>query len=366
MATIAHVVTGLQIGGLERVVVNLVRGLRTTSDRLLVICLEDGGPFVAEVESFGIRVCILGKQLGMSWRTVLRLAVLFRKEKVDIVHTHNPAPHLHGVIGAILAGVPVIVHTKHGRNYPDMKGRVLLNRVLSWFTDAVVAVSDNVRDVALQIERVNPDKVRRIWNGVDVALYAPSGEGRPQKAVGRSPIIGTVARLSPEKSQETMLAAFKLVLSRIPEARLVLVGDGPSGPELRKAAVRLGVAENVDFLGMRSDVGSLLHTFDIFTLSSSTEGISMTVLEAMACALPIAATDVGGNREIIHPPLCGLVVPAGNPEALSSAYIELLMDSNRRNLMGQNARKRVVEYFSVDSMIAGYSSLYRELLAGRI
>ena len=486
MTSIAHIVTCLQIGGLERVVVNLVKGQVGQSHRLLVVCLEEGGPFVAEIEKLGVKVLVLGKQPGLNWRTIRQLMQIFREEKIQVVHTHNPAPHFHGVLAGVLAGVPVRVHTKHGRNYPHLKKAVLLNRVLSWLTDVIVPVSDNAGDVALHVEKVNPRKIQRIWNGVDVALYAPcetvdhrlsiidaglsdfqfSTITRPTAGLDPqlsiialpSPIsqlppltIGTVARLSPEKDQLTMLAAFKIVLERWDETvvggqssefnvqrsklkvlqsvisgqtstsdrsapssasprcapvfdrarkpteglqpsdsglrtqdsgplascpsdlwsltsdrlqipRLVIVGDGPCRNELRNEASRLGIGEQVDFLGARSDIPTQLSTFDIFTLSSITEGISMTILEAMACEIPIVATDVGGNREIVNPPECGLIVPPRDPQALAEAYLELLRDPPRRLQMGRAARVRVIAQFSLNSMVQQYENLYSEIL----
>ena len=465
--------------------VNLVRGFQKLPYRQLVVCLEEGGPFVAEVEKLGATVIVLGKQPGLSWRTIRQLAKLFRQEKVAIVHTHNPSPHFHGVLAAAVAGVPVRIHTKHGRNYPGIWKRVLLNRALAWFTDMIVPVSDNAGAVALQIEKVNPRKVRRIWNGVDTRQYAPREtiDHRPQTAdhcqlstVNRPLVIGTVARLSTEKDQLTMLAAFKLVLEqwdetavsglprsergqqveRNPETsnlkpefesgtqvsslrphpsppishlpspisqsprcasvsdralnpteglqtsdsglqtqvseplasspsalqspisdlptpisqspvsaklpRLAIIGDGPCLAELQTTAQRLGIASHVDFFGARSDIPTQLSTFDIFTLSSITEGISMTILEAMACGVPIVASDVGGNREIVQPPLCGLIVPARDPQALANAYLELLWNPARQVQMGVAGRQRVITNFSLDKMVADYADLYAELL----
>ena len=387
--TIAHVVTCLQIGGLERVLVNLVRGFRGRDCRQLVVCLEEGGSFVGEVEALGARVIVLGKQPGMSWKTIRQMAKLFRQGGVEIVHTHNPRPHFHGVVAGVLAAVPVRVHTKHGRNYPHMKKRVLLNRALSWFTDAIVPVSDNAGAVALNIEKVNPRKIRRIWNGVDVGLYKPV-ESRESRVESQNPqpltlnprplSIGTVARLSPEKDQQTMLSAFKLVLEQWPRSgakseasglksavsalpRLVFVGDGPCMEELRNEANRLGLDRHVDFLGARNDVSALLPSMDVFTLSSLSEGISMTILEAMACGVPIVASDVGGNREIVQPPQCGLIVPARDPQALAAAYLELLRDPARCAQMAAAGRQRVVDHFSLEAMVRQYSALYDELLA---
>ena len=438
---VAHIVTGLQIGGLERVVLNLARGFDRRRWRIMVVCLHDSGPFSAELEQLGVNVIALGGQPGMSWRLARRLVDVLRQENVDIIHTHNPAPHFHGILAALLAGVSVRVHTKHGRNYPDDRKKVLLNRVLSWFTDVIVPVSDNAAEVALKIEKVNPRKVRRIWNGVDVALYAPRGKRQEESSKSTSPlapcplplppcplplplcplplspsapVIGTVARLSPEKDQKTMLAAFKIVLEEwergkrqgasatvgtagpavrlgnindsgalgehaLPHSdqspvsglrsqvstkrpRLVVIGDGPCLSELQNEANRLGIAGQVDFLGMRSDIPSLLPHFSLFTLSSVTEGISMTILEAMACGVPVVATDVGGNREIVQPPACGLIVPARDPQALAAAYLELLRNPARRAQMGAAARQRVVEHFSLETMCRQYAELYEELL----
>jgi glycosyltransferase involved in cell wall biosynthesis len=403
---------------LERVVLNLARGLDRNRWRVLVICLQGSGPFAIELEQLGIKVIALNGQPGMSWSLVRRLTNVLRQEKVDLIHTHNPAPHFHGLLAALLAGVRVRVHTKHGRNYPNDRKKVLLNRVLSWFTDIIVPVGDAAGQVALKVEKVNPQKVRRIWNGIDTRQYVPrettdhglqtadcrqqttdqdSGlKSQPSASASfplglqssvfslqsSAPVIGTVARLSPEKDQKTMLQAFKLVLdgwqssvlslqSSVTEhcklttdhsPRLVVIGDGPCMSELRNEANRLGIAGQVDFLGMRSDIPSLLPHFSLFTLSSVTEGISMTILEAMACGVPIVATDVGGNREVVQPPCCGLIVPARDPQALAGAYLELLRDPDRRAKMGAAARQRVVEHFSLEKMCMDYRQLYEELL----
>jgi len=456
--TVVHVVLGLNVGGLERVVVNLVRGFQGSRFRHVVVCLETGGLFASEIEQLNVPVHVLHKKHGVDWTAVRQLARLLRQEQAVIVHTHNPAPHFYGVIAALLAGVPIRIHTKHGRNYPDNSKSVRMTRLLSWFTDVIVPVSDNARDVALQVEKVNPKKVQRIWNGVDVELYKPHETGDYRlETIDRSqqtstislqssvfglqspaPIIGTVARLSPEKDQQTMLQAFNLVLdqweqkpavsdqptdrsqptadhkletsdsglrtqdsglpnpqpsslipqlppsdlrplssesaslqsqvsslrshSSSPLPRLILVGDGPCMAELRNEADRLGIAGQVDFLGARSDIPTQLSTFDIFTLSSTTEGISMTILEAMACGLPVVATDVGGNREIVNPPECGLIVPPRDPGALAGAYLQLLRAPSTCALMGTRARTRIIEQFSLQSMAEDYSRLYKQLL----
>jgi glycosyltransferase involved in cell wall biosynthesis len=175
-----------------------------------------------------------------------------------------------------------------------------------------------------------------------------------------------VARLSPEKDQRTMLAAFHHVLAEIPDARLIVAGDGPCAVELYEEAAKLGLSGRVEFLGQCSNVPEVLKRMSIFTLSSTTEGLSMTVLEAMAAGLPIVATDVGGNRELVQPPECGLVVPARDPRALGQAYIELLLNPQRRAQMSAASRARVVQYLNLELTLAQYTKLYDQCMARKV
>lgn len=358
---IAHVVLSLKVGGLERVVVDLVKGFRDSNYSCVVCCLETRGEFAADVEALRVPVFVLHKQDGLDLSVIFRLARFLRQQNVTIVHTHNPGPHIYGLLAAWLAGVPIRVHTKHGRNFPDDRKRVWINRILSWGTDMIVPVSDDAGLVATDVERANPQKIHRIWNGIDVNFYMPQHD-----PVEGPLVIGTVARLSPEKDQKTMLAAFRHVLDEIPDAHLIVAGDGPCAAELREEAARLGLNGRVDFLGQCANIPEVLKRMSIFTLSSTTEGLSMTVLEAMAAGLPIVATDVGGNRELVQPPQCGLVVPARDPEVLGRAYIELLRDPLRRVQMSAASRARAVQYFSVEDTLAEYKKLYDQLMARKV
>jgi len=327
----------------------------------LVCCLETRGEFAADVDALGVPLYVFHKKHGRDFSTIFRLAHFLREHNVKIVHTHNPGAHIYGLLAARLAGVPVRVHTRHGRNFPDDKKRVWINRILSWGTDVIVPVSDDAGLVATNVEHISPKKIHRIWNGIDINLYTPQHD-----PVAGPPVIGTVARLSPEKDQGTMLVAFRHVLEEIPDARLILAGDGPCAMELQEEAVKLGVNSHVEFLGQCSNVPEVLKRMSIFTLSSITEGLSMTVLEAMAAGLPIVATDVGGNRELVQPPHCGLVVPARDPRALSRAYIDLLRDPQRCAQMGAASRARAVQYFNIDHTLAEYTKLYDQLMTRKV
>ena len=171
------------------------------------------------------------------------------------------------------------------------------------------------------------------------------------------------SQLSDLRSPHSISDLRPLSSDLLPIPRLVLVGDGPCMAELRNEANRLGIAKQVDFLGARSDIPALLPSLSLFTLSSITEGISMTILEAMACGVPIVATDVGGNCEIVQPPECGMIVPARDPRALADAYLALLRDPQRRTQMGRAGRRRIMEHFSLQKMVADYAHLYEALLA---
>jgi sugar transferase (PEP-CTERM/EpsH1 system associated) len=358
---IAHVVLSLKVGGLERVVVDLVKGFRDSNYSCVVCCLETRGEIAADVDALGVPLYVFHKKDGLDLSTVFRLARFLREHKVAIVHTHNPGSHIYGLLAALLARVPVRVHTRHGRNFPHDKKRVWINRILSWGTDVIVPVSDDAGLVATNVERINPKKIHRIWNGIDINLY------KPRHDPGEGPlVIGTVARLSPEKDQRTMLAAFHHVLAEIPDARLIVAGDGPCAVELHEEAAKLGLSGRVEFLGQCSNVPEVLKRMSIFTLSSTTEGLSMTVLEAMAAGLPIVATDVGGNRELVQPPECGLVVPARDPRALGQAYIELLLNPQRRAQMSAASRARVVQYLNLELTLAQYTKLYDQCMARKV
>ena len=357
MSVIGHVVLGLATGGLEQVVLNFVAYSGGKNFRHIIFCLGTGGSLISQAERLKIPLVTLQKRKGIDWRTIFALARLFQKYEVDIVHTHNPGPHFYGLIAAKLAGVPFSVHTKHGRNFPRNKKRVWQNRILAAFTNSLVAVSEDSRKIMVEIEKINPRKTRRIWNGVEISHFTPN------PSADTSPVIGTVARLCPEKDQVTLLKAFQLLVKEQPAIRLMIVGGGPCLSDLQKLASGLGILQRVEFLGERFDIPRLLNSFTIFTLSSITEGLPITILEAMAVGLPVVATDVGGNRELVNPPECGLLVPPRNPVELSKAYLELFRNRSLREQMGNAARKRVQKYFGLDRMVSEYELLYSELIS---
>ncbi|MGK3968363.1 glycosyltransferase family 4 protein [Sorangium sp. So ce118] len=372
---VAHVVLSLNVGGLERVVLRLLE--RTSRERFApVVCaLQEPGALAEELARLGVPLVVLSRKPGLDPGLPVRLAAWLRREGIRLVHTHNPGPHLYGALAAGLAraasfagggGGPRVIHTKHGRNYPKQKRKVLVNRLAAALTDRVVAVSDDARAVALEVERVDPARVVTILNGVDPEVFRP-GDARAARARLGLPAsgyhVGCVARLSPEKDHATLLAAFARLREVRPDAHLTIVGDGPVRPALEQQAARLGLGGAVLFTGTRGDVAELLPAFDVFALASLTEGISLTLIEAASAGLPIVATRVGGNPEIVQEGETGLLVSPGSPEPLAAA-LEAIAVRDDRAEVGMRGRARVIERFGIDQMIRAYEDLYDEVLRG--
>jgi sugar transferase (PEP-CTERM/EpsH1 system associated) len=347
------------MGGLENVVFNLVRCCTADVVPACVLCLQEAGALAPQFERIGVAVETLSKPPGSIWKRVIQVAGALRRARADVLHTHNPGPHLHGALAAKLAGVPVLVHTKHGRNFVDRPLAVRLNRFAAALSDCVVAVSEDAARVALDLEKVSPTKVRIIRNGVDLDRF----QYRPPRRSDEGIRAVTVARLDPIKDQVTLLRAVRLVVDKEPAFTLDIVGDGPSRPELELLRGTLGLARHVRFHGFQHDVQPYLAQSDYFVLSSLSEGIPLTLLEAMAVGLPGVATDVGGNREVVVSGETGYLVPAEAPGALADAMLLVQADPMGLDRMGRAARHRVDSMFALRDVVARYEGIYFECLA---
>ena len=355
---VVHLVSTLNVGGLEMVVWNLARLADTRRFDVRVLCLGQPGDLAPRFADIGTAVDALDADGCSKSSTVYRLIRRLRQLKPDILHTHNPAPHLFGTIAAHLSRIPVLINTKHGRNRTDLPRQIVMNRVLAHWSSCVVPVSEDAAEVARQIERVPASKLKVIRNGIDLQLFEPPAEEHPFRKQAIH-----VARLNLVKDQVTLLKAVRIVADADPEFRLDIVGDGPSKDELIKCHRDLGLKDSVRFLGHQDRVRALLAEADFFVLSSLTEGISLTLLEAMAMRLPVVATDVGGNREVVSKDETGLLVPAESPQALALAILDVIRNPQQARAMGRAGRRRVEEHFDVRNTVDQYESLYKRLLS---
>jgi sugar transferase (PEP-CTERM/EpsH1 system associated) len=373
---IAHVVHRFDVGGLENGMVNLLNHMPGDRYRHAVICLDSFTDYHHRIRPGDVSFHALHKRPGKDPALHLRLWRLLRQLRPDIVHTRNLSA-LEGQLVAALAGVRARVHGEHGRDVFDLHGANrkynVLRRVLRPLVGRYITVSRDLAEWLVDSVGVEPARIEQIYNGVDAVRFHPRAEGF--RAVGPAGfftgseiIIGAVGRMVAVKDHLTLVRAFIELIGRSPDlrkrVRLIIVGEGPVRAECLALLAEAG-AESLAWLpGERDDVPDLMRTFDVFALPSLGEGISNTILEAMATGLPVVATRVGGNPELVDEGVTGTLVPVGMHRALAAALRTYVDDIALARQHGANARKRAEERFSIDAMVAGYLAVYDAVLAG--
>jgi sugar transferase (PEP-CTERM/EpsH1 system associated) len=378
------VVHHLQIGGLENGVVNLINRLPPERFRHVVVCIEDFTDFSRRIEHADVEVVAMHRSRVGVWRLRWQLLQLFRRLRPDIVHTRNLSG-LDALLPARLAGAKTL-HSEHGFDVDNLSGSAfrptLLRRLNAPLVNRYVALSNDLHRVMCERWKIAPARVQQIYNGVDTQKFAPPAlktqqtQTQTQTPAQREMlpldlqseglfIVGTVGRVQAVKDQATLLRAFAAVLLSIPESRsrlrLVLVGDGPLLPDLQRLAGDLGIAEQTWFAGARHDVAALLQTFDLFVLPSLNEGISNTLLEAMATGLPLLATAVGGNVELLTDGVVGSTFIPGDHLSLAVTISQYYLKPELRAEQGAAARAHAVQSFSLQAMVAHYQAVYETL-----
>ncbi|HXF46711.1 MAG TPA: TIGR03088 family PEP-CTERM/XrtA system glycosyltransferase [Burkholderiaceae bacterium] len=373
---IAHVVFRFAVGGLENGVVNLINRMPRDRWRHAVIALtEVNGAFAQRLQREDVVLAALNKPPGHGVRLYPRLYKLFRELRPAIVHTRNLAA-LEAVVPAWAAGVPVRVHGEHGREHSDLDGRnrkyQRIRKLYRPFVKHYIALSHDLERYLIERIGVPAARVAHIYNGVDCARFRPRAERR--EPIAGSPfndpalfVVGAVGRLEAVKDQTNLARAFVSALQASTAAaqrlRLVLVGDGPLRSAVEAIVRAAGAERLVWFAGERGDVAELLRGFDCFVLPSLGEGISNTLLEAMATGLPVIATRVGANADLMEEGTAGRLVPRADPDALARELLALLDDPERALSYGRAGRQIVERRFSLERMVADYESLYLRLLA---
>jgi glycosyltransferase involved in cell wall biosynthesis len=348
---VAHVSLGLDMGGLEKLLVEFARHTDRERFQLRFVSLTTRGALASDLEACGWPVEALADPGGLRASLVFQLARRFRRWDIDVVHTHDERPLLYGGLAARLAGARLI-HTRHGQKARNPRRQVFLFRLAAGCARRMIAVSNDSARLTVK-EGVPPQKVRTIRNGIDLTRFAFSGP------TPGGPVV-TVARLSPEKGIDTLLHAAARLLTLCPDFRLEIAGDGRCSAELKTLHADLGLGVRVKFLGEVRDVPALLARASLFVLPSNEEGISLTLLEAMARGLPVVATRVGGTPEVLSDSKAGVIVPCRDPEALAQAMHCVLADQELSQHMGREGRRRVEDAFDVRRMVAEYEALYLE------
>jgi len=375
---LAHVIYRLDVGGLENGLVNLINGLPQGRYRHAIICIKDYTDFRFRIRHPDVQYFALNKKEGNDLSIYLKLWSLFRRLRPALVHTRNLAA-LEAQLPAFLAAVPCRIHSEHGRDVHDIDGTnrryQKLRRVFQTIIHLNIALSRDLEGYLLQKVGVRQDKVLQIYNGVDTTRFALPNDGEQESAADFPfrdkglVVIGTVGRMEPVKDQLTLTRAFVQLLESQPETRqylrLVLVGDG-SLREQARVILQQANSENLAWLpGSRGDIPEILRSLDLFVLPSLAEGVSNTILEAMASGLPVIATRVGGNSELVVEGETGLLVPAGDPSAMADAIGQYLRQQQMIAEHGASGRVRIEREFSIHSMLAKYQRVYDDILASR-
>lgn len=366
---VAHIIHHLGTGGMENGLVNLISHMPPERYRHLIICLKGFDAFRQRLPA-DVEVIALNKREGNDINMLVRLYRLLRERRPDIVHTRNLAT-LECQLVATLAGARARVHGEHGRDIYDLDGSNrkyrLLRRLMRPFIKRYIAVSADLAGWLRDAIGINPARLSQIYNGVDSARFAPPAA--PSRAILPAGfatvddiVIGSVGRFAPVKGYIHLAEAFVDLVRRHPSAalKLVLIGDGSERAACEAVVARAGLSDRVWFAGDRSDVPVLMRAFDLFVLPSLGEGISNTILEAMATGLPIVATNVGGNPELVSKDN-GILVPAADSGALANALAQYAGDAALRRAHGSASRTIVETRFSMQAMVQGYLGVYDHL-----
>jgi len=366
--TVCQILHSLRMGGAEVLAARLARQL-ADRHRFVFVCLDELGKLGQDLQAEGFRIEVLTRRPGIDWRSSFRLARFLRREQVDLVHAHQYTPYFYSNLARFFYRRPAILFTEHGRHFPDYprRKRMAVNRLFLKSCDRVIGVGEAVREALISNEGICPERIKVIYNGVDLA---PFQDGTQEREVVRrelgleagSLVILQVARLDYLKDHGTAIRTIDRVLQKCPRARLVLVGDGPEEPQIRELVRQRGLEPHVQFLGLRTDVARLLEAADIFLLTSISEGIPLTLIEAMAAGVPIVATRVGGIGEVVADGSTGLLAPSGDDSSLAQQILRLSENAALRQALGAEGRKRAWALFSEKKMHASYQQLYQEML----
>ena len=362
---IVHVVENLDRGGLERTVVDLIASQRAAGHECRVICLVKLGLLARELLASGVRVDACGKRPGLDLRALRRARALIRQSPDAVIHTHNAMAHYYAVLASLGLPVKCRINTRHGMGGRTRSGRQeWLYRQSLRGTDYAVAVCEAARQ-RFAADGMRPRRaLLSVPNGIRLERFRPADDVARQSLVAElglptgSRIIGTVGRLQPVKDHALLLRAFAKVRVQVPEAALVIVGDGPLRAALEAQAEQAGLSDALRFMGDRHDVPRLLTGMEVFALTSTSEGYSVALLEACASSLPIVATDVGGNREIVRHGINGRLVPSGDTAAIATALIALLRGGEQAAAMGRAGYAWAQAEASFRTMAERYHGLY--------
>lgn len=358
---VLYIIWSLGLGGAERAVIDLVKGLDKQKFNPMVCCLNDKGVFAAELEKEDIKVIALGKKPGLEIGVVKKIMSVIKENNISIVHTHMWGANFWGRIAARIAKVPVIIATEQNVDIWKRPHHLFLDRYLGFYTDRIIAVSNSVKEFYIKNAGLKPDKISVIYNSVNLKKYKPNKENKINFDTGNGEVIlGVIGRLVPQKGHRYFLLALKELLNHY-KIKGLIIGSGPLEKELKEFSQSLGLNGSVIFTGLRKDIPELFKSIDILVLPSLREGLPLVALEAMASGTPIVATKVGGTPEVVIDRETGILVAPKSHIALREGIVRLIKDRNLSQHIIDSAKKLVEDKFSVIKIVNKTQCLYEEL-----
>jgi len=373
---VAHAVLSLDVGGLERIVVDLVRQGRRLGQQVSVLCLERPGPLAPQAEALGARLVCIGKRPGLRLGSGGPIKRVLRDLRPDVLHTHQIGALFYAGPAAKAAGVPLAVHTEHINNIRKCNSGYFRRQRMSWlwwwaarYARKFFCVSEDIM-AELAARRIVPRaKLRVILNGINIDPFREHFDRETfRKSIGvptGALVVGTVGRLNEVKRQDLLLRAFAAVKAEHPAAWLLVVGDGPLRDSLRELSCQLNIEKSVHFAGYQSHPERYLRMMDVFALTSRLEGLPLAILEAWAAGLPVVASAVGGVPDLVKHGRNGMLFAFADEKSLVGMLSELLRDASRRRELGDAGRQVVLSHYDLQRMALDYEQYYRDLLGHR-
>lgn len=369
---LVHITLNMQSGGIENFLVNFASKIDQQKYELTIICLDGGGVLLDKLHFLGCKTILLKRRPGFDWKLILNLIRIFRKERFDIVHTHNLAAHFYGGLAARLCGLPLLT-TEHSRHYIDARYIRRYEKLFtSMITDKWIVVNNDLADLSIHSDKVNPEKILLIENGIDIDRFSRKNCNeqyeKERNEVLRelgipedSKIIIMVARLHPIKNHKLLFEAVKHIKTRLKNVHVILVGEGSFYKELVDEVGRIGISGQVHFLGYCPDVDRLLMISDVFVLCSETEGLPLSLLEVLAARVPVIITRSSNMAGLIRDRINGRVVNSSKKD-IAEALIERFNSDEAAKDFSFCGYMMIKERYSVDKMIKNYDLVYKEVL----
>lgn len=372
--TVMQLVLNLEIGGMEKLLYDLVEKMDKQLVSSTICCLDNKlGYFGEELRRLGYPVYTLQRKPGIDWTLIRELMAVIQQENVDVIHAQQYSPFFYAAMTSLYSKLPrskpfpKLMYTVHGIAYPHQKRmkRMVANPLLNRFVQEIITISNDTKSKLAMYENFPIQRIRVIYNGIDFNRFSqkidPAAKKQSLGVSSDCKVIGVVARLDPIKNHAMLLRAFQKIMQKMPETELFIVGNGPEEKPLKALAQSLNIMEKTHFLGMRNDVSELLHIFNVSVLPSFSEGMSVTLLEAMGAGVPVVATNVGGNPEVVIDQETGYLVPNDNEQEMTATLLRLLQDPETCQRIGNAGKQRAYARFTLEKMVQAYTDLYLKL-----